>query len=98
MNRFALIALLVLLAGTAWGNTFELSDPANEMLQEKQVREEQQPVEDRPAAKPEISGDVLCSVYLDTGDCSCIDRDQARKLSITQEDCADRVLQSLLAR
>ena len=98
MIRYALIALLGLMAGTTSGNTFELSDPANEMVQEEQAREQQPPAQNPPATKPTISGDVLCSVDTDSGDCSCIDRDKAKKLSIAQEDCAALVLKSLLGR
>jgi len=90
MYRFALIAAFSLLAGTAGGGTFELSDPANEML-----REEQQ--SDLPKQKLEFewSSYMLCSVDTATGACSCIDKKAAKKLSMTQQECASRVLEAL---
>jgi cell division protein FtsL len=90
MTRLALIALLFALASLAQAGTFELSDPANEMLKEEQQS-------DLPSQKLnfEWSGNMLCSVDTSTGACSCIDKKAAKKLSMTQQECASRVLEAL---
>lgn len=98
MPRLALIVSLCLLAGLACADTFELSDPANEMWEEKQPVAEPEPRLDsglQPAQEP--LGDTLCSVDTSNGACTCIDTVNARKLPLTQEACVDRVLQSLKA-
>ena len=95
MKPFASIAVLVLVAALAQAGTFELSDPANEMLQEEQDRKTAQPAGDASAAVPLSLGDTLCTVDTSTGACSCIDKKMARKMSLSQDQCAARVLQAL---
>lgn len=90
MSRFALIALAVLLAGPAGADTFELSDPANEMNERPRSNKESGT---EPGRKlPEVS---LCTVDTASGACSCIDKVMARKLPMTQQECADFVRRSL---
>ena len=96
MARFAWIASLCLLAGSVAAGTFELSDPANEMYKEQQAQDVAEP-EARAvfAPTPEATGDILCTVDTANGDCGCIDREMAKKLSMTQKECVDRVLRAL---
>jgi hypothetical protein len=95
MKHAVLIAMLCLTAGLAHGGTFELSDPANEMLKE----------DHDPEAKVWTLGEsetgtaplknALCTVDTETGDCSCIDQKFAKKLALTREECAAEVLRAL---
>jgi hypothetical protein len=89
MKRIALITLLFPLTSLAQAGSFELSDPANEMIEEEKQRR------DEPRQTWGFSANLLCSVETATGDCSCIDKKKAKKLSMTQQECADRVLQAL---
>jgi len=97
MNHVALIAALLLMAGLAQADTFELSDPANEMYEDQKAREEQrvreefEPMEEPPAP----TGNTLCTIDTDNGACSCIDKVLARKLSLSQEECVALIMQSL---
>jgi len=95
MYRFVLIAAFSLLAGTANGGTFELSDPANEMMREEQPSDEPRQKVKWSGNTLQWSGNILCSVDTATGACSCIDKKAAKKLSMTQEECASRVLEAL---
>ena len=95
MKHFALIALLCLAAGAAQGDTFELSDPANEMLEEKQDPETQQWTFGESGTSAEGLKNALCTVDTETGDCSCIDQKFAKKLALTREECAAEVLRAL---
>ena len=100
MKRLAVIALAGVLAGPAGADTFELSDPANEMLQPPQAEEESEP---EYGAGPgtgsedarELAENSLCTVDTVSGACSCIDKVKARKLSMTQQECAGQVRQAL---
>jgi hypothetical protein len=91
MKRPALIVALWLLTGVAVASTFELSDPANEIYQEKQA-----PEEPEPSLEP--SGNILCTIDTGTGECSCIDQEQAKKLTLTRDECVERVRRSLNLR
>jgi hypothetical protein len=90
MNRLALIALASALAGPAGADTFELSDPANEMNQPPRAEERSE-----PESVTDLAENLLCTVDTASGACSCIDKVQARKLTMTQQACADRVRRSL---
>jgi hypothetical protein len=100
MNHIALIAALLLLAGLAQADTFELSDPANELYEEQKAREEQrlredfEPMQEAPAP----TGNTLCTIDTDNGACSCIDKVLARKLSLSQEECVALIMRSLEAQ
>ncbi|MCW8873877.1 MAG: hypothetical protein OQK01_14790 [Xanthomonadales bacterium] len=89
MKRLAMIVSLCLLAGLASAGTFELADPAADMLKEPEARAESEPVQAPPL------DNVLCTVDTATGACTCIDTEKARKLSMTRKECVDRVMQSL---
>jgi hypothetical protein len=89
MTRLALMVLLSLVAGLAAADTFELADPAADMLKEPEVQTGSEPV-----LRPPMDN-VLCTVDTTTGACSCIDTEKARKLTMTREECVDRVMQSL---
>jgi len=95
MTRFALIAALSLLAGLAQAGTFELSDPANEMMEERNAPQEAPLNQGEVQPAPVLTGDTLCTVDTDSGACSCIDKKMARKLSLSQDQCAAQVLQAL---
>jgi len=95
MQRLALIALLCLPAGLACAGTFELSDPANEMYEDQQAKGEWEEPPYEPEPRPAVSDNTLCSVDMATGACTCIDKELAKKLSMTHEECVDRVMQSL---
>jgi len=104
MSHVALIAALLLTAGLAQADTFELSDPANEMYAEQQAREEQRAQEESeltqapapaPAPVPVTTGNTLCTIDTENGACTCIDKALARKLSLSQEECVARIMQSL---
>jgi hypothetical protein len=97
LKRFALIVLAGLLAamlgGPAGADTFELSDPANEMNERPQAEEES--VSESGQELPEKA---VCTVDIASGACTCIDKVMARKLPLTQQECADRVRRSLDSR
>jgi hypothetical protein len=95
MKHFALIALLCLAAGAAQGDTFELSDPANEVFEEKPDPEAQHWTFDEPGTTAKGLKNALCTVDTETGDCSCIDQKFAKKLALTREECAAEVLRAL---
>ena len=95
MPRLALITLLCLSAGLACAGTFELSDPANEMLEDQQAMEEWEPEQCEPEPRPAGSDNTLCSVDTATGACTCIDKKLAKKLLMTREECVERVMESL---
>jgi len=96
MTRLALFALLVSLTALAHAGTFELSDPANEMLQEQNEPPEKQHFASEPNQVFEWSATMICSVEMSNGACTCIDKKKAKKLSMSQQECADRVLQALM--
>ena len=95
MKYLALIALLCLAAGFGHAGTFELSDPANEMLEEKQDPEAQQWTLGKSETSPALLENALCTVDTETGACSCIDQKHARKLTLTREECVNQVLRAL---
>ena len=100
MMRFALMGLLCLLAGTAGADTFELADPAADMLKAQEVKEAQEAEEAQEEQfEPEVwqapANNVLCTVDTETGACSCIDAEKAKRLTMTREECVERVLKSL---
>lgn len=94
MKHLASIAVLCLLAGLANADTFELSDPANEMYEEEKTRKEQQAQDEVPTMKLP-AGNVLCTVDTSSGSCSCIDKELARKLPLSQQECVAEVLRAL---
>lgn len=109
MTRLAWFASFCLLAGPVSAGTFEISDPANEMYEEQQAQAQAQAqaqIQDQPEGgagailppRQEESGNILCTVDTATGACSCIDEEMAKKLSMTQQDCVDHVLQALETR
>jgi len=94
MNHLACIAALCLLAGLVQADTFELSDPANEMYEEQKAQKE--PLEPSKPHQMQLPvWNALCSIDTATGSCSCIDKNLARKLSMSQEECVDQVLKAL---
>jgi hypothetical protein len=90
-----MIAMLCLTAGLAHGDTFELSDPANEILEEKQDPEAQVWTLGESDTSTAPLKNALCTVDTETGDCSCIDQKFAKKLALTREECAAEVLRAL---
>lgn len=90
MQRFALTALLCLLAGAAFAGTFELTDPAAEIYKEQNAPPE-------PPPEPRPNQNMRCSVDLDTGECFCIEKASAKKVPMSQSDCAAKVHDALKA-
>lgn len=97
----ATIALLVLWAGTAGADTFELSDPANEMHAEweaeqakKQREADRRILEEIERAEREAeaakNADIFCTVDNVTSRCFCIDRNTVRTVELPQDDCMAR--------
>ena len=95
MKHLASIVLLCLLSCAALGGTFELSDPANEMLKEEQPPEKQKWSFGTSETSPAHLENALCTVDTETGACSCIDQKHAKKLALTHEECASEVLRAL---
>ena len=93
MKRLVLLFALCLPAALASGDTFELSDPANEILEEKLADEERLKNEAEVEHAPVEN--ALCTVDVTTGDCSCIDKEKAKQLSMTRGACVDLVLRAL---
>ena len=94
MKRLAMIISLCLLPVLAGADTFELADPAADMLKAQEEQEEQEEQFEPQVWQTPVDG-VLCTVDTATGACTCIDTKMARKLSMTREECVDRVMQSL---
>ena len=98
MKHLVLIASLCLAASFGHADTFELSDPANEILEEKQDPEAQQRTLGESETSPARLKNALCTVDTETGACSCIDQKHARKLTLTREECVSQVLRALQVR
>ena len=107
MKRFVTLLALCLLAGQAWGGTFELSDPAAEMQKDREAWDQREAARQQeaageaapttlphPAAAPE-KNNVLCTVDTASRACTCIDQVSARTLPLTRDECVTRVRKSL---
>lgn len=88
--RFALATLLWLPMTLVSAETFELSDPANEMYQEWQ--EEKKEMEAQSDDR-----DAVCAVDLDTGVCSCVDAHSEEVMLLSREECLDLVSEAAAA-
>jgi hypothetical protein len=108
MKRLTFIVALFLLAGLAQAGTFELSDPATEMREDQQAMGEQveadklaseyraaEEAADEPAAFQVPEENILCTVDAASGACTCIDKEAAKQLSLTRDECVARVMKSL---
>jgi hypothetical protein len=78
--KWFLSLVLILLWALTQASTFELQDPA------AQVLEEQQPVEGPEEARPSLR-DAVCTVDLDTRDCSCRDKESGDEIALTSDEC-----------
>ena len=87
MKQFALILMACLLAVPALA-TFEIADPANDVYKEETEEEKAY------RAYREQKG-LLCSVDTDSGECWCIDKDNAQKLEMSQPECQAVILKTL---
>jgi hypothetical protein len=105
MKILATIALLALWAGAAGADTFELSDPANEMhaeweakKAEEQREADQRIIEEIERAEQEAEAmkkaDIFCTMDNVTDRCFCIDRNTVRTVDLPQEECKARVAQA----
>jgi hypothetical protein len=92
MLRLTLITLLCLLAGAAAADTFELSDPANEMYEQDHAPPEPPAT---PPGESESTQSMRCTVDLDTGECFCIEKVSATKVQMSQAMCAAKVEKAL---
>ncbi|MFC1720263.1 hypothetical protein ACFL00_03890 [Pseudomonadota bacterium] len=79
MKRFALIAALCLVAGLAHA-TFELADPAAEILKEQQEPGYGQ--SDKPVWETEF-----CVIEMDDDQCFCIQKETKDRILLTEEEC-----------
>ena len=82
MKRLVLIPVLCVTASTVFA-TFELADPANDMLREQQAKsraDEQQPDATGP----------LCVTDADLDRCWCFDRNSGDRLAVDDEKCRER--------
>ena len=63
------------------------------MLEERNARDEEPPAPEGVVLHmPARAGDTVCT---GSGACSCIDKKMARKLSLSQDQCAAQGLQAL---
>ena len=91
MKPWITIVLLMLAAGAGHAGTFELSDPANEILAEKLAEEEQRAqeatagAEESPAS--DVQADLFCTVDPVTDRCVCIARDNVSVVETPEAEC-----------
>jgi len=97
MYRFALMTLFCLLAGPVLAGTFELSDPAKEILQEQQAQPEEAVAERPvvPAASAVTRPGMRCTMDLDDGLCFCNDKKTIHRLEMSQQACVSALRQAL---
>jgi hypothetical protein len=79
MNRLALILAFCLPSGTLLG-TFELTDPATEIMEQVQLSLERDELQRREE-------NVLCEMDEETGECSCIQSETGRIVLLKHEEC-----------
>lgn len=94
MQRFFFAILICVLAGTATGSTFELKDPANEIFEEQNAPPQEQPAQVQPTKQP-VRGSMHCTIDIESGECFCIGKKSARRLPLSQQECAEQVRQAL---
>ena len=83
MPRFLFATSLCLMSTLLAAGTFELSDPANEIYQEKQAAAKpwkEQPLEDEP----------YCVMEAELDRCWCFDRLTGDQLEMALEECRER--------
>ncbi|MDH3926029.1 MAG: hypothetical protein OET41_15640, partial [Xanthomonadales bacterium] len=83
MHRLALILLIYPMAVPA--DTFELSDPAAEIFDQKQNQPEQQ----EPASEPYLVEEIFCAVDEKEGKCWCVHKETAKVVTIEHEECVN---------
>ncbi len=86
MKRFALLAMLCLPLGTVHG-TFELEDPANQIIEELRAEKEREEQEERKLQ-------AICTVDAETRACSCVHRENGDEIRMNREDCIIRAVES----
>jgi hypothetical protein len=95
MKRLVLPIFLILPFGATSG-TFELADPANEILKEQQ---EEKKVEEEEAEEAvlvweleQLADPMLCTVDTKTRECWCIDQVTAQRVPMSQEQCMATII------
>jgi hypothetical protein len=83
MKRFAPIIGLWLLAALAHADTFELSDPAAEMYQDRKEWDERN-------AEKERQRTAVCTYDAEADNCYCIDREKGQPVAMEREECLER--------
>ena len=86
MKRFVLLALVFLPLGTAQG-TFELQDPANQIMEELRAEREREDQKERERQ-------AICSLDAETRACSCVHRESGDEITMNFEDCVIRAVES----
>jgi len=81
MKHFASIVLLGLIPGMVFG-TFELRDPAAEVYEEQQMPSDHQ-------VEQTLEKHTLCTINTETNECSCIDTESGREISMAHEKCLE---------
>ena len=98
MQRLALTILPCLLASVAAASgSFELKDPAAEVYAERNepVQEPESLPQPQSPPQPQAQGGMHCTVDIDSGECFCIGKASAKKLALSQQDCAAQIRQAL---
>lgn len=100
MKHFVLFVLLSLPAASV-SATFELADPANEILEEQHEETElinEEAEEDVLMWELGQSADpMLCTVDTKSGECWCMDQKSAQMVPMTQGECAATISAALRA-
>jgi hypothetical protein len=94
MHRIVSTTLLCLLAVTASATTFELKDPAAEIYEEQNAPPQEGPTQVQAMKQPGRGG-MHCTIDVDSGECFCIGKKSARRLPLSQQECAEQVRQAL---
>jgi hypothetical protein len=85
MKTLTLTIALCLMAGPALA-TFEIADPANEMVEERRAAE---------LAEKTMQDQPLCVQDSDSEKCWCFDRVTGEQLSMPEEECKARASEQL---
>jgi hypothetical protein len=100
MKLCVLFVLLSLPAASVFA-TFELADPANQILEEQ--HEETELINEEAEEDVlmwelgELADPMLCTVDTKSGECWCMDQKTARRVPMTQGECAATVSAALRA-
>jgi hypothetical protein len=100
MKHFLLFVLLSLPAASIFA-TFELADPANQILEDQ--HEETELINEEAEEDVlmwelgQVADPMLCTVDTKSGECWCMDQKTAQRVPMTQGECAATVSATLRA-